>query len=147
MHSFEHFKFYAQKVLPMVYDESLSYYEVLEKVAKYLNDVIENQVELETLFGASSLTITSLQKEVDYLLSEFEKIKSGTYVSLYINSLAQWIDSNLSSIIERAVNYIVPLIDDTGHYCIDVIYNEDKIHFDWDAVPTSDSYGCIILSY
>ena len=36
------FKFWCQKVLPLVYDDSLSYYEVLCKVAKKLNEVIES---------------------------------------------------------------------------------------------------------
>lgn len=36
------FKFWCQKVLPAVYDDSLSYYELLCKVVKYLNEVIEN---------------------------------------------------------------------------------------------------------
>lgn len=33
--------FWSQKVLPLVYDESLSYYEVLNKTIDKLNDVIE----------------------------------------------------------------------------------------------------------
>ncbi|MBO7731206.1 MAG: hypothetical protein J6S67_01585 [Methanobrevibacter sp.] len=42
-------KFYCQKVLPLVYDDSLSYYEVLCKVVKYLNDTIEyvNNLDVE----------------------------------------------------------------------------------------------------
>ena len=36
----EKLKFYCQKVLPLVYDESLSYYEVICKVAKTVNDLI-----------------------------------------------------------------------------------------------------------
>lgn len=36
------FKFWCQKVLPLVYDDSLSYYELLCKVVNYLNDVISN---------------------------------------------------------------------------------------------------------
>ena len=36
------FKMWCQKVLPLVYDDSLSYYEVLCKVTAYLNDVIEH---------------------------------------------------------------------------------------------------------
>lgn len=35
-------KFYCQKILPLVYDDSLSYYEVLNKVTFKLNEVIEN---------------------------------------------------------------------------------------------------------
>lgn len=37
------FKFWSQKVLPLVYDESLSYYEVLCKISAHLNDIIEAQ--------------------------------------------------------------------------------------------------------
>lgn len=34
------FHFWSQKVLPLVYDDSLSYYEVLGKVTERLNDLI-----------------------------------------------------------------------------------------------------------
>lgn len=37
----EKFKFWCQKILPLVYDDSLSYYEVLCKLAHKVNDVIE----------------------------------------------------------------------------------------------------------
>lgn len=36
------FRFWCQKVLPLVYDDSLSYYEILCKVVQYLNKVIED---------------------------------------------------------------------------------------------------------
>lgn len=36
-----HFRFWCQKVLPLVYDNSLSYYEVLCKVGHKLNEVID----------------------------------------------------------------------------------------------------------
>ena len=32
------FKFWCQKVLPLVYDDSLSYYELLCKVVDYINN-------------------------------------------------------------------------------------------------------------
>lgn len=35
-------RFWCQKVLPLVYDDSLSYYELLNKVVKYLNSTIED---------------------------------------------------------------------------------------------------------
>ena len=35
------FRFWCQKVLPLVYDDSLSYYEVLCKVVEYINNLIE----------------------------------------------------------------------------------------------------------
>lgn len=36
------FRAWCQKVLPLVYDDSVSYYELLGKVLQYLNDVISN---------------------------------------------------------------------------------------------------------
>ena len=39
------FKFWCQKVLPLVYDDSLSYYEILCKIVDYINNMIENQKE------------------------------------------------------------------------------------------------------
>lgn len=40
------FKFWCQKVLPLVYDDSLSYYELLSRVIAYLNNTMENVSEL-----------------------------------------------------------------------------------------------------
>ena len=40
------FRFWCQKVLPLVYDDSLSYYEVLCKVVDYINKLIETDKEL-----------------------------------------------------------------------------------------------------
>ena len=36
------FRFWCQKVLPTVFDDSLSYYELLTKVVNYLNDTVDN---------------------------------------------------------------------------------------------------------
>ncbi len=37
----KYFKFWTQNVLPLVYDDSLSYYEVLCKISAKLNEVIK----------------------------------------------------------------------------------------------------------
>lgn len=42
----ETMKYWCQKVLPLVYDDSLSYYEVLNKVVNKLNDLISNNDKL-----------------------------------------------------------------------------------------------------
>lgn len=44
-------KFWCFKVLPLVYDDSLSYYETLCKVVEKLNEVIDQ-------YGATGKTIT-----------------------------------------------------------------------------------------
>ena len=42
------FRYWCHKVLPLIYDDSLSYYELLCKVVAYLNEAME---DVETLHG------------------------------------------------------------------------------------------------
>lgn len=65
------FRFWCQKVLPLVYDDSLSYYELLCKVVDYLNNVI-NDVNL-------------LGQNVDELNAAFKQLKD--YVDNYFDNL------------------------------------------------------------
>lgn len=44
-------RYWVQKVLPLVYDDSLSYYELLNKVVHKLNEVIETTNNYYDLFG------------------------------------------------------------------------------------------------
>lgn len=41
------FEVWCQKILPTIYDNSLSYYELLDKVVKYLNDTMTNVNNLQ----------------------------------------------------------------------------------------------------
>lgn len=60
-----YFKYWCQKVLPAVYDDSLSYYELLCKVSKYLNDTIE-------VVNLHSDAITELQEKLaQWLAGDF----------------------------------------------------------------------------
>ena len=65
------FRYWCQKVLPLVYDDSLSYYELLCKVVDYLNKTME---DVETLH----VDVTSLH-------TAYEELQS--YVNNYFSSL------------------------------------------------------------
>lgn len=69
--SLQPFRFWCQKVLPLVYDDSLSYYELLCKVVDYLNKTME---DVETLHG----DVTNLHKAY---------IELQGYVNNYFNNL------------------------------------------------------------
>lgn len=62
MSNIEKVKFWCHKVIPLVYDDSLSYYEVVCKVAKAINEVIENLENDET---AIETLITEVAKKFD----------------------------------------------------------------------------------
>lgn len=45
MGTMTHYRFWVQNVLPLVYDDSLSYYEVLAKCVDYINNLIDSNNE------------------------------------------------------------------------------------------------------
>lgn len=71
MNDLKPFRFWCQKVLPLVYDDSLSYYELLCKVVDYLNKTMEN--------------VNKLSENFDELQKEFKTLKE--YVDNYFTNL------------------------------------------------------------
>lgn len=123
------FKFWCQKVLPLVYDDSLSYYEVLCKVVDYINNLIEED-------NAVIEDIQTLKNE----LAEVQK----------------WIDDYDTSFAESVIqNYLATMIfvsiSDSGYIIYNIPKNWDTITFnttglDIDLVIQPE-YGHLVLSY
>lgn len=94
----KHFKFWCYKVLPLVYDNSLSYYEVLCKVVDYINHLIEDHKLYAQELESAEQAIAELQnwvKEFDtsYVIDIVEKfianmiyvwISDAGYIVYYI---------------------------------------------------------------
>ena len=71
----EKYKFWCQKILPLVYDDSLSYYEVLCKVVDYINNMIENQKEFSNNLDELKSELVIIQKWIDnFDTSYIEKV-------------------------------------------------------------------------
>ena len=99
------FRFYCQKVLPLVYDDSLSYYEVLCKVVAKLNETIEEVntfedalSEIQKSFDELAETVT----ELDNLYSTFETT---------INNRFDALETELTDKIDTAVADATSAID------------------------------------
>lgn len=58
----EKFKFWCQKVLPTIYDDSLSYYEAIRKMATYLNATIDQVNEFQKMIDALPETILNSEE-------------------------------------------------------------------------------------
>lgn len=124
------FRFWCEKILPAVYDESISYYEVLAKMVVYLNTMVDNQDYFNEELEAYGLDIKQLQSDTETLQSEFEKVKNGEYVSLYLDALSSWIDNNLQELVGRVVKYVMFGLTDTGYFCAYIPKTWDFIQFD-----------------
>lgn len=72
------FRFWCQTVLPLVYDDSLSYYELLNKVVNYLNNAISD--------------ISNAEYNIDELLKAYEQLQ--VYVNDYFSTLDVQIEIN-----------------------------------------------------
>ena len=67
----EAFRYWCYKVLPLVYDDSLSYYETLCKVVKYINDLIAQDKIIGNDLTEIKNDITTIQSWIDNFDTEY----------------------------------------------------------------------------
>lgn len=94
------FRFWCQTVLPLVYDDSLSYYELLNKVVFYINNVITDLSATEENVTALATAFENLQK---YMNHYFDNLDVQEEIDNKLDKMAR--DGTLNDIIE-------PLLED-----------------------------------
>lgn len=111
-----------------MYDDSLSYYEVLCKVVKYINDLITSDKEIID-------NLNELQKELDIV--------------------QKWIDDFDTVYAEQIIaDFIATMVffglTDTGYFIAFIPESWDEIEFEttgWDTNITGIPYGHLCLGY
>lgn len=127
-----HFRFWCQHVLPLVYDDSLSYYEVLCKAVKYINDLIDQDKIIENELSQLEQDLAEVQDWIDKF--DYDKINS---------MISEIIQSFLATMIFVEVNsdgYIVYFIPEKWE---DIMFNTTGL----DIVIPGWEYGRLVLSY
>lgn len=124
----KHFKFWCQKILPLVYDDSLSYYEVLCKVVDYINKLINDE-------NSTIAQIEELKKELEII--------------------QKWIDDYDTSFAEKIIQkYLATMIfveiTDSGYFVYYIPERWCDITFETTGldveIPNTD-YGRLVLIY
>lgn len=82
--------FYVQKVLPAVYDDSLSYYEILCKVQETLNEVVSTTNE-------QSVVVLEMQQAIDDFIN-------GGYTDTFEEYLDKWFEENSDAFVQRLID-------------------------------------------
>ena len=128
MNNLSNFRFWCQKVLPLVYDDSLSYYEVLCKIVKYINDIIDNEKELSDEF----LELKKEVEKVQEMLDNFDTVVIERIVREYLATM------------------IFVEISDAGYFIYYIPDSWDNIQFETSGLDVElpdIEYGRLILSY
>ena len=129
MDKLKHFRFWCQKVLPLVYDDSLSYYEVLCKVVDYLN---------------------RMRDDINQIVGEWDALEAELAI------IKEWIENFDTKEIEKLIQesllkMIIVVINDDGYieYVIpdgwkEIEFNTTQLDIFLDLQP---EYGHLVLSY
>ena len=122
------FKFWCYKVLPLVYDDSLSYYEVLCKVVNYINKLIEQ----DKIFGDE---LTKLREDLSTVQEWIDN-----YDTTYVKNLVEKFISNMIYVDISDSGYIIYHIPESWN---DVKFYTTGLDI---TVPTENEYGHLVLS-
>ena len=123
------FRMWCQKVLPLVYDDSLSYYEVLCKVVTYLNNVIEG---------------------TNGVIDDVEELRND------LATVQNWINNFDTKYAEKIIaQYIATMVffglTDSGYFVAYIPENWESINFGTTGLDVDTSiqpeFGHLVLLY
>lgn len=90
-------RFHCYKVLPLVYDEALSYYEQLCKITKSLNDSIKSINDLNDAVTDLGSNVTQITERVNNMTTEIVTFENGVNAKMaQINRLLDEYDTKFS---------------------------------------------------
>lgn len=141
------FRFWCQKILPLVYDDSLSYYEVLCKIVDYINNMIENDKAMCEKLSEHDTSINELKELTTNIKQELDDIKNGKAEGMYINALKNYIDNNLEAIVGRIVKFVNFGLSADGYFTALIPSTWKFIKFDTIVDTDSELYGHLILRW
>lgn len=83
----QHFNWFCQKILPMVYDESFSYYEVLCKLIEMVRELAKDEASLEETFNQFKVRQDELEAQFGEIVNQWAQYKEQ--VDNHFNNLSQ----------------------------------------------------------
>ena len=124
------FHFYCQKVLPAVYDDSLSYYEVLCK----LTDTVKKFMEAST-------------NDIDELQKAFNELYEYVHGTAWESVIWQWVQDNLPCIVAQACKWFHFGINDNGNVVCTIPLSWQDFFISWNMDFGSDEFGHLTIGW
>lgn len=129
-HSGFPFHFYCQKVLPAVYDDSLSYYEVLCKLTDTVNKFI----------SAGNTDIEDLQKA-------YQELYDYVHGTAWEDAICQWVNDNLPCIVAQTCKWFHFGISDNGNVVCIIPTTWQNFVIHWDMDFGSPDFGKLTIGW
>lgn len=136
----EPFRYFCNMVLPAVYGDELSYYEVLCKITDYLNKNLQNTDLINE-------DLKALHEYVDELYNLFEQFVNSGFDDYYAEQVVQWINNHLQFIFDKVVKQVYFGLNLEGYFVAYIPDGWSDIMFDTGAVYGLDTYGRLILRW
>lgn len=138
------FRYWCQKVLPLVYDDSLSYYELLCKVVDYLNKTME---DVETLHDDVDNLHTAYEQLQEYVNDYFDNLDVQEEINNKLDALVE--DGTMTALLSAVIGasampvFVSSTDDMTDTEKIYVVYSSGYVYYyngsEW--VNTNIVYG------
>ena len=100
----DNFRFWCQKVIPLSYDDSLSYYEVLCKVVEHLNTLSDNYNGMVDQINELVQEIADLENPIEELYRAFEVFKDE--INLEMENYEDVVNGKIDLINNRLVELV-----------------------------------------
>lgn len=126
------FRFWCYKVLPLVYDDSLSYYEILCKMVTYINNLIETD-------KLQNDEINKLKQEVQKVQNWINNFDTGFAEGIIAQYLATMIFVTISD--EGYIIYTIP------RHWESITFNTTGLDIENNIGVGNYDYGHLVLSY
>lgn len=133
-------RYWCYKILPLVYDDSLSYYEVLNKLTDKVNEIIDRCNSIDE----SIKVLFEFKKSIE------DMINTGNLPKAFTDALVKWTDTHLESIISKAIKHVYFGLNDAGYFVAyipdsyaDIVFNTTGYDYTDKMQP---EYGHLVLS-
>lgn len=135
------FKTWCIQILPSIFDESMSYYEVLCKVIKILNNSLEDINILKEEIENTNSALDEFKEEVR---NQFEELVNGTW----IQGTIPYLEELLKQYIPVAIFFE---INNDGYFVANIPETWDEIQFNTTGYDYPEingvGYGHLVMSY
>lgn len=136
----EPYVFWCQKVLPAVYDDSLTFYENVCRMVDKLNEIIEYA-------NLSGPEMERLEEQIKELQEQLDEFKQHGFDDYYKEQVKEWIANNLQYILETIIRQVYFGLNLEGYFVAYLPESWSDIVFDTGAVYGIDTYGRLILRW